>query len=109
MRDDLKTYPTFLKQLENALDVFVTYQERIFVRKPIELILLGKKIYFADKHGTFANKCETLANKRETFRIYTFKKGDVSQISVSFFVIDVVWSQLKFKYKLFWFYQNRKP
>ena len=48
MRDDQKTYPTCLKQLENALDVFVTYQERIFVREPIELIFVVKKIIFAN-------------------------------------------------------------
>ena len=47
MRNDLKTYPTCLKQLENALDVFVTYQERIFVRKSIELIFVEKKNYFS--------------------------------------------------------------
>ena len=52
MCDDLKTYPTCLKQLVNALDVFVTYQERIFVRKPIELINRVKNIIFREK---FAN------------------------------------------------------
>ena len=55
VRDDLhvKTYPTCLKQLENALDVFVTYQERIFVRKPIELIFEGEKIIFRELTRNF--------------------------------------------------------